>query len=452
VSIADGTSVIPPGWYPDPADSARLRRWDGQQWTQEVILAPEQEPVSSVAEPTAAPEHPAAPSSPSMASQPPPDQPVPASPAPTSPPPGEPTQPAPPPAPAPPLEPAPPTVPAPPAAPSPPPAAPAVPDAPIQPTIPRPSPPVNQNPNPPSGPVSLPEWANLPGLTLPPDLSSILGTGNESILHRPTFEETEERALPTLPVFEPPFIPQRPDVQDVGREASPAPAPQRVAQDAPPAATQPPAQPATPYAPPPVGAKYDVPPPPGMAHLPTAGPVLPPSAFVAAQVTNTAPPQLPPVGAAPQTAPAVTPPILEQAPSRQVVADIPPSANLLTISSLLIGALPLLQFAVIYVIFGLLAVILAPGMQWGILAAPAAFSLLFANADRKKLTILGVDSPSIVFAFIPPLYLIVRLVTTGRSSLIPLIAWVILQAGAVAGIYYLLPTVLSAGMRAMGIK
>ena len=448
MSIADGTSVIPPGWYPDPADSARLRRWDGQQWTQEVILAPEQEPVSSVAEPTAPPAPPAAPAAPAMATQPPPDQPVPASPAPTSPPPGEPTQPAPSADPAPSAEPIPPAEPTPAA----PPAAPMVPDATPQPTIPRPSPPVNQHPNPPSGPVSLPEWANLPGLTLPPDLSSILGTGNESILHRPTFEETEDRALPTLPVFEPPFIPQRPDVQDVGRAPSPAPAPQQAAPEAPSAATQAPAQPATPYAPPPAGAKYDVPPPPGMAHVPTAGPVLPPSAFVAPQVTNTARPQLPPVGAPPQTVPAVTPPSLEQAPSRQVVADIQPAANLLTISSILIGALPLLQFAVIYVVFGVLGVILAPGMQWGVLAAPAAFSLLFANADRKKLTNLGADSPSIVFAFIPPLYLIVRLVTTGRSSLIPLIAWVVLQAGAVAGIYYLLPSVLSAGMHAMGIN
>jgi hypothetical protein len=146
-----------------------------------------------------------------------------------------------------------------------------------------------------------------------------------------------------------------------------------------------------------------------------------------------------------------TPSVLEIAPARQTFTP-EPVANLRTVSSLLIGALPLLQFAVVYVVFGLLGVILAPGMQWGILAAPAAFSLLFANADKKKLTSLGADSPSIIFAFIPPLYLIVRCVTTGRSSLIPLIAWIVLQAGAVAGIYYLLPSVLSAGIHAMGIN
>ena len=188
-----------------------------------------------------------------------------------------------------------------------------------------------------------------------------------------------------------------------------------------------------------------------MAHVPSAGPVLPPSAFVAPQVANTGWPVLPPVGASAPVAPEVAPAGIAVAPTRQAVA-AEPTANLLTISSILIGVLPLLQFAVVYVVFGLLGVILAPGMQWGILAAPAAFSLLFANADKKRLTTLGADSPSIIFAFIPPLYLIVRCVTTGRSSLIPLIAWVVLQAGAVAGLIYLLPSVLSAGLHAMGIN
>jgi hypothetical protein len=121
-----------------------------------------------------------------------------------------------------------------------------------------------------------------------------------------------------------------------------------------------------------------------------------------------------------------------------------------TFSSWLIGILPLLQFAVIYLVFQVLAVTLAPGMQWGFLAAPAAFSLLFANADRKKLTNLGFGAPNIVFALLPPLYLIVRCFTTGRSSVPPLIAWVVLQAGAVAGMYYLLPGVLNAAIQTIG--
>jgi hypothetical protein len=81
-------------------------------------------------------------------------------------------------------------------------------------------------------------------------------------------------------------------------------------------------------------------------------------------------------------------------------------------------------------------------MQWGILLAPAAFSLLFANSDRTKLAILGADAPGIPFAVIPPLYLIVRRIRTGPSSIGPLVLWFVLQAGAVAGVLYLLPALL----------
>jgi len=442
VSLADGTSVIPPGWYPDPADDSRLRRWDGQQWTQEVLLAPEQAPAAASV-PTAPPTSPApvqstpvqstpaqstpaqpspshaaqptppqgAPSTPPQAfpgNQPPVGQPAPASPSPSTPPPGS----------------------------QPPPA-----HEPMAPTVPRPSPPVNQHSNPQSGPVSLPEWATLPGLTLPPDLSSLPGMESSSVLHPPTFLEPEpQRGLPTLPVFEPPFIPQRPDVQETPG-AREVPAPQQ---------PQAPAPPATPYAPPPSGAQYDVPPPPGMAHVPTSGPILPPSAFVAPQMPAAAWPQLPPVGSAPALdvpgAPAALEPLSRTMPNRSFET----AAGSATASSWLIGVLPLLQFGAVYLVFEVLGVALAPGMQWGVLAIPAAFSLLFASADRRKLTTLGFSAPSVIFGLIPPLYLIVRCVTTGRSSVPPLIAWIVLQAGAVAGVYYLLPAVLAAAIRAIG--
>jgi hypothetical protein len=111
----------------------------------------------------------------------------------------------------------------------------------------------------------------------------------------------------------------------------------------------------------------------------------------------------------------------------------------------------LLQFAAVYIVFRVLAVELFPGTQWGVLAAPAIFSLLFANADRKKLIELGSSAPSVVLAFIPPLYLIVRCFTTGRSSVLPLVVWIVLQAGAAAGVYFLLPQVLAAAIRATGL-
>jgi hypothetical protein len=242
VSVGDGPSVVPPGWYPDPADDARLRRWDGDDWTQDVILNPDGE--QSAPEPPQSPAPAQAPPGAPAVAQPPAGQPVPASPAPSSAPP-------------------------------------------MQPTVPRASPPVNPHPNSSSGPVSLPEWANLPGLTLPPDLSSIPGLEDDSVLGAPTFAEpplleptlappkfadSSQRGLPTLPQFEPPFIPQRPDVQDAGAGRTKT-TEQKTKQDAAPHAD--------PYAPPPAGAQYDVPPPPGMAHVPAAGLVLPPSALVA---------------------------------------------------------------------------------------------------------------------------------------------------------------------------
>jgi hypothetical protein len=446
VSVADGTSVIPPGWYEDPADPARLRRWDGEQWTQDVLLAPEQAPAAPTAPlstpPTMQPEYaepPAqpepyvqaepAPAPPRQPPEPPPaptavappvGQPVPASPAPSTAPPGAPLT-------------TPPTA-----------------QAPGPPTIPRPSPPVSQHTNPPSGPVSLPEWSNLPGLTLPPDLSSLPGMESSSVLDAPSFApppfaapsfaEPEQRGLPPMPLFEPPFIPQRPDVQQAGAARPTASRQQSGVVPAP----------ATPYAPPPAGPHYDVPPPPGMAYVPTSGPVLPPSAFVAPQLPGSGRPELPPVGSLPSLSTPVASAAFASTP--RGVYTTPPGAseNLGTVSSWLIAALPLVQFAAIYVVFGILHVALVPGMQWGILAAPAAFSLLLANADKKKLTDRGASSPSIILGLVAPLYLIARCITTGRSSVLPLVTWVVLQAGAAAGVYFLLPTVLSAAIRAIG--
>jgi hypothetical protein len=184
-----------------------------------------------------------------------------------------------------------------------------------------------------------------------------------------------------------------------------------------------------------------------MAHVPNSGLVLPPSAFVAPQVAAPAWPLLPPVGSTP-AAPANVGTLPRTVPNRSFEQPVGKS----TVSSWLIAVLPLLQFAVVYAVFGVMAVELLPGTQWGILAAPAAFSLLFAIADRKKLTDLGSSAPSIVLALIPPLYLLVRCFTTGRSSVLPLIIWILLQAGAAAGVYFLLPSVLDAAIRAIGLS
>jgi hypothetical protein len=157
---------------------------------------------------------------------------------------------------------------------------------------------------------------------------------------------------------------------------------------------------------------------------------------------------LPPVDSVP---PAAT--VAEAIPDGPHALIAPPvlpaqkSESAATISLWLIAALPLLQFAVIYLLFKPLGLELAPGMQWGILAAPAAFSLLFANSDRKKLAERGLSAPNIAFALLPPLYLAIRCVTTGRTSVLPLVAWVVLQAAAAAGVYILLPAILATAIR-----
>jgi hypothetical protein len=305
----------------------------------------------------------------------------------------------------------------------------------MPPTIPRPSPPVNHHPNPQSGPVSLPEWASLPGLTLPPDLSSIPGLGDNSVLPTPTFADPVQRGLPTLPAFEPPFIPQRPDVQDAEAGRTSAGKPKQGAAP----------HPDAPYAPPPAGGQYDVPPPPGMAHVSAAGPLLPPSSLVAPTPSAIGWTPLPPVAApAPSSsAPAPADRGGRSRGSEPLVATGPLERGPGTLAAWLIGLLPLIQFALIYVAFGVLKYPLYTGMQWGILLAPAAFSLLFANADRTRLAMLGADSPGIPFAIIPPIYLLVRRIRTGPSSNGPLILWFVFQAAAIAGVVTLLPALLT---------
>jgi hypothetical protein len=113
----------------------------------------------------------------------------------------------------------------------------------------------------------------------------------------------------------------------------------------------------------------------------------------------------------------------------------------------MLAALPLLQFAVVYAVFGVLAQLLVPGIQWGILVVPALFSLLFAAADRKKLLDNGHDeTPNPVLGILAPLYLIARVAVIGPKSIAPLVVWIVLQAAAVVGVFVLLPTVLAAAI------
>ena len=409
MSIGDAASGVPAGWYPDPADDARLRRWDGEKWTPDVILAPQDEPVGFVPPPSVP--TPTETLAPPAAQQQAPPQPVPAQPAPEP----APAQqvPAPPPAPAPPTAPAPP-----PSAPPPPPsAAPTAPPPGTAPSSPlggaRPpaGPPPTAPTSPPSGPVSLPEWATLPGLTLPPDLSGIPGLEPEPVLKAPTFEE-----------------PHKPTLR----------APDWNSQASPPDHAHP--TPARNYAPPPAGAQYDVPPPPGAARVPAGGPILPASSLTVPR---------PPVAPAP-----VPPGPLAIGGPPRVSGDQSRAAPVqggLTLWAWLIALLPLIQFGVVYVVFQTLGTQFQPGVQWGILAAPAAFSLLFAIGDQRSLVNAGVDrAPSPLLAIVPPIYLLARAIDVGRSSALLLVLWIALQGAAVAGVYFVLPNLLALAIKAVG--
>jgi hypothetical protein len=385
VTVSDGASTTPAGWYPDPADSTRLRRWDGAAWTADVAPAA----------PVAQPEPPAAPVAPEPVPEPEPE-----------------------------------------------------PEAP-----------------------SIPDWANMPGITLPPDLSGIPGYETTPSFATPAFDEPAREAPPAsdLPTAAAPAANSAPpasqpgvpmtrrelrelrELQDQG-SAQPA-----EAESQPPQA--PPAEPqqSENYAPPPSGAQYIAPPPPGVP-----GSVTPPAS--ARPLSDFGMPPMTPLAtskrldevpaptlrfdeaiAAPNSVPSSqqpqvnTLPVAPRAPS--VVGVAPGSA---TVGAWLISVLPLLHFAVIYVVFGILAEPFLQGTQWGILAAPAIFSLIFAQLDRRTLLARGHhDAPSTIWAILPPLYLIVRCVRLGAGAVAPLVVWLVLQVAAAVGIAVLLPDIVA---------
>jgi hypothetical protein len=45
-AISSGQAAAPAGWYPDPADNAARRYWDGSAWTQQIAAGVQQTPPS----------------------------------------------------------------------------------------------------------------------------------------------------------------------------------------------------------------------------------------------------------------------------------------------------------------------------------------------------------------------------------------------------------------------
>lgn len=77
------------------------------------------------------------------------------------------------------------------------------------------------------------------------------------------------------------------------------------------------------------------------------------------------------------------------------------------------------------------------------LVAPAVICLVFANADRRALLRRGFDRvPSMALAIIPGLYLLVRAIRVSRAGIVPLLAWLLVQAAAVGFVLVQLPGVI----------
>jgi hypothetical protein len=184
--------------------------------------------------------------------------------------------------------------------------------------------------------------------------------------------------------------------------------------------------------------QYDAPPPPGVSYTPPPGVTQAPS-WLGGPTRYTNAMQAPP--SASQYVP--------MARTSAASLGVTEANGTSTPGVWLIAVLPLMHFAVVYAIFGVLTTPFVPGIQWGILAAPAIFSVIFAAADRRKLVDKGHGSlASAVWAVIPPLYLFVRCFRVGGMSVAALLLWIVLQAAAVAGVFILLPAVLAAAIAA----
>jgi hypothetical protein len=175
-------------------------------------------------------------------------------------------------------------------------------------------------------------------------------------------------------------------------------------------------------------------------HAPAAGPVLPASALTAPK---------PPAAAVPVPPGPLALGTLPRASGGRTRSGS--GTGGLTVWAWLIALLPAIQFGVVYLVFGALATGFQPGVQWGVLAAPAAFALLFAIADQRFLVGADVDrAPSPLLAIVAPIYLLARAIDVGRSSAVLLVVWIVLQAAAVAGVYYLLPDTLALAITSVG--
>lgn len=80
-------------------------------------------------------------------------------------------------------------------------------------------------------------------------------------------------------------------------------------------------------------------------------------------------------------------------------------------------------------------------VRYSVLGAPLVLALLLAFADRRALRARGFSRTApTVLALMPPIYLVARIIRVGAAGILPLLVWLLLQAGAVAFVLLQLPT------------
>jgi hypothetical protein len=115
------------------------------------------------------------------------------------------------------------------------------------------------------------------------------------------------------------------------------------------------------------------------------------------------------------------------------VAEPEEAGNSSTVTIWIFAALPILQLALIWLVFEKLALSDASLFRLPVLVGPVVIYLLLALFDNRALADKGYEPRALpLLAIIPPLYLIIRTVRIGTAAVAPLVVWLVLQV-AVGG-------------------
>ena len=117
------------------------------------------------------------------------------------------------------------------------------------------------------------------------------------------------------------------------------------------------------------------------------------------------------------------------------------AARSTTVSVWLLALLPAVHAALVWLVLARLDLGGNLVVRYAVLGAPLVLALLLAFADHRALRARGFSRTApTVLALMPPIYLVVRIIRGGAAGILPLLVWLLLQAGAVAFVLLQLPT------------